>query len=96
MLSAMNVLDSLWPKRKAAVQPARQWRNWYLSLYEHDLGDGLRRSGEEFHGPGLFASKDLAETAAQKNWVFMELASKLDGQPIPVEYLGAREDEPHA
>ncbi len=93
MLSAMDVLALLRPKRKAA--PAQVWRNWYRALRDHDTVVGFKHAGDEFPGKNIYPSKDLAETEAEEMRRWMEQLSEIDGSTVPYLYLGARE-EPHA
>lgn len=78
------------------LAPAQRWRNWYRSLVDQDTKYGFKRANEVFHGSPAYTSKALAEADALGRWWFLEVAYEGCGEPIPFEYLGAREDSSDA
>ena len=58
--------------------------------------NGFKRANEVFHGSPAYTSKALAEADALGRWWFLEVAYEGRGEPIPFEYLSAREDSSDA
>lgn len=74
-----------------------QWRNWYLSIVDHETTTGWKRAGEEWPGASVFASQEEAEGAALAHMEIRAMARELNGDVEagdPTIYLGARGTAP--
>ena len=71
-------------KVEKLTEPARQWRNWFVTIAPHKDCDGrVCTPGERTHEPRTWPTKEIAEQKAAEHFAGMPAALRL------IEYLGA-------